>query len=347
MFPSACVLQAPLQSSLLPEVFLCSRELLSSQVSPGIPACPTVDTLSAGTMQYLGKPRTGSLWRPARLSMVDLGGVGCETDSDLTFNPCLPQKKPVILWEDTLACPEFVKPTMSLDVSSNWLCTSFLLILRYYEDQAPKKKAPQIEYFCSSLLCVTGNGQGGLCKGGAPGPERLVGAVEERMFPPVCSSLWCEPELPFPMAHNGLLPFPSAPKECGEGLKTTTLGSAVLGKSRQLPSVSSGVGFKKPARESFSWLCFPKPLHPLPTHPVKLPFLCLQLVCRCCPTDGSHQPGRLHLPGDIREDSAAAALSQPDPSCRGRGGRSHRAGGGVRLGAEPSSCTPHSSCPAG
>lgn len=107
------------------------------------------------------------------------------------------------------------------------------------------------------------------------------------------------PELPFPVAHSGLLPFPSAPRECGERLKTTSLGSAVLGKSRQIPSVSSGVGFKKPARESFSWLHFPEPLHPLPAHPLKLPFLCFQLVCRCCPTDGSHQPGRLHLPGDI------------------------------------------------
>lgn len=154
-------------------------------------------------------------------------------------------------------------------------------------------------------------------------------------------------ELPFPVAHNGLLPFPSAPEECGEGLKITSLGSAVLGKSRQLPSVSSGVGFKKPARESFSWLCLPKSLHLLPAHPLKLPFLCLQLVRRCCPTDGSHQPGRLHLPGDIREDSAAAALSQPGRSCGGRSRRSRRAGGGVWPGAEPSSRTPHSSCPAG
>lgn len=55
------------------------------------------------------------------------------------FNPCLPQRKPVILWEDTLACPEDVKPNVSLDVSSNWLCTSFLLISKNYEDQAPKK----------------------------------------------------------------------------------------------------------------------------------------------------------------------------------------------------------------
>lgn len=94
-------------------------------------------------------------------------------------------------------------------------------------------------------------------------------------------------------------------------LKTTTLGSAVPGKSRQIPSLSSGLGFEKP-RESFSWLCFPSSQSAFP---------CLQLVCRCCPTDGSHQPGRLHLPGDIREDAAAAALSQPGRSCQGtRGG---------------------------
>lgn len=154
-------------------------------------------------------------------------------------------------------------------------------------------------------------------------------------------------ELPFPVTPNALLPFPSAPEEYGEGLKITNLGSAVLGKSREIPSVSSGVGFKKPARESFSWLCFLKPLHPLPAHPLKVPLLCLQLVRRCCPTDGSHQPGRLHLPGDIREDSAAAALSQPGHSCPGRSRRSRRAGGGVRPGAEPSSRTPHSSCPEG
>lgn len=89
------------------------------------------------------------------------------------------------------------------------------------------------------------------------------------------------PELPFPVAHSGLLPFPSASKECGERLKTTSLGSAVLGKSRQIPSVSSGVGFKKPARESFSWLHFPEPLHPLPAHPLlSFPFLsaCLQVL---------------------------------------------------------------------
>ncbi|XP_051483118.1 S-adenosylmethionine mitochondrial carrier protein isoform X5 [Apus apus] len=42
----------------------------------------------------------------------------------------------------------------------------------------------------------------------------------------------------------------------------------------------------------------------------------LKLVCRRCPADGSHQPGRLHLPWDIREDSPAAALTQPGWSCR-------------------------------
>uniref|UniRef100_A0A8B9ZHH5 Mitochondrial S-adenosylmethionine carrier protein n=1 Tax=Anas platyrhynchos TaxID=8839 RepID=A0A8B9ZHH5_ANAPL len=40
------------------------------------------------------------------------------------------------------------------------------------------------------------------------------------------------------------------------------------------------------------------------------------LVCRCCPADGSHQPGRVHLPGDLREDARAAALTQLLPlSC--------------------------------
>lgn len=71
--------------------------------------------------------------------MIDLEGVRCQTDSSLTFNPCLPQRKPVILWEDTLACPEIVKPIVTLDMSSSWLYMSFLLILKNYEDQAPKK----------------------------------------------------------------------------------------------------------------------------------------------------------------------------------------------------------------
>lgn len=56
----------------------------------------------------------------------------CQTDSSLMFNPCLPRRKPVILWEDTLAYPEVVKPTISSDVSSNWLCTSFLLTSKNY-----------------------------------------------------------------------------------------------------------------------------------------------------------------------------------------------------------------------
>lgn len=41
------------------------------------------------------------------------------------FNPCLQRRKPVILWEDTLPYPDIVKPAMSLDVSSNWLCREF------------------------------------------------------------------------------------------------------------------------------------------------------------------------------------------------------------------------------
>lgn len=125
------------------------------------------------------------------------------------------------------------------------------------------------------------------------------------------------------------------------------LGSTLVGKSRQVPSVSSEVGFKKTARENFSWLCFPKPLQPamrhlLTTHPLKPPFLRFQLVCRCCPTDGSHQPGRLHLPGDIREDSPAAALTQPGRSCRWppKSWRSCRVGGGVRPRTQPSSDRP-------
>ncbi|XP_010569153.1 PREDICTED: S-adenosylmethionine mitochondrial carrier protein isoform X1 [Haliaeetus leucocephalus] len=67
-----------------------------------------------------------------------------------------------------------------------------------------------------------------------------------------------------------------------------------------------------------------------------------QLVCRCCPTDGSHQPGRLHLPGDIREDSPAAALTQPSRSCRWppKSWRSRRVGGGVRPRTQPSSDRP-------
>lgn len=48
------------------------------------------------------------------------------------FNPCSQRRKPVILWEDTLAYPEVVKPSMSLDVSSSWLCTSFLLTSQNY-----------------------------------------------------------------------------------------------------------------------------------------------------------------------------------------------------------------------
>ncbi|KAM6060124.1 mitochondrial S-adenosylmethionine carrier protein isoform 6-T11 [Theristicus caerulescens] len=68
----------------------------------------------------------------------------------------------------------------------------------------------------------------------------------------------------------------------------------------------------------------------------------LKLVRRCCPTDGSHQPGRLHLPGDIREDSPAAALAQPGRSCRRppKRWRSRRAGGGVRPRPQPSSGRP-------
>ncbi|XP_010569182.1 PREDICTED: S-adenosylmethionine mitochondrial carrier protein isoform X4 [Haliaeetus leucocephalus] len=68
----------------------------------------------------------------------------------------------------------------------------------------------------------------------------------------------------------------------------------------------------------------------------------LKLVCRCCPTDGSHQPGRLHLPGDIREDSPAAALTQPSRSCRWppKSWRSRRVGGGVRPRTQPSSDRP-------
>ncbi|KAL9838551.1 mitochondrial S-adenosylmethionine carrier protein isoform 7-T7 [Geothlypis trichas] len=49
-----------------------------------------------------------------------------------------------------------------------------------------------------------------------------------------------------------------------------------------------------------------------PLDVAKTRIMLAKLVCRCCPTDGSHQPGRLHLPGDIREDPAAAAVSQPE-----------------------------------
>jgi len=69
------------------------------------------------------------------------------------------------------------------------------------------------------------------------------------------------------MTHRGAFQPPTfcdsvAPQGCREGLKTTKLGSTLVGKPREAPSVSSGVGFKTPARESFPWLCFPKPLQP-------------------------------------------------------------------------------------
>ncbi|KAM6345372.1 mitochondrial S-adenosylmethionine carrier protein isoform 6-T6 [Alca torda] len=83
--------------------------------------------------------------------------------------------------------------------------------------------------------------------------------------------------------------------------------------------------------------------HEIPFSLVQFPLWeSLKLVRRCCPTDGSHQPGRLHLPGDIREDSPAAALTQPGWSCRRlpKSWRSCRAGGGVRPRTQPSSRRP-------
>lgn len=73
----------------------------------------------------------------------------------------------------------------------------------------------QIEYFCSLRASAVSRA---VSARGAPGPERLVRALEGRM----CLQLFVAmPEHPCPVAHNGLLPFASAPKECGEGLKTT------------------------------------------------------------------------------------------------------------------------------
>ncbi|XP_010569163.1 PREDICTED: S-adenosylmethionine mitochondrial carrier protein isoform X2 [Haliaeetus leucocephalus] len=79
-----------------------------------------------------------------------------------------------------------------------------------------------------------------------------------------------------------------------------------------------------------------------PLDVAKTRIMLAKLVCRCCPTDGSHQPGRLHLPGDIREDSPAAALTQPSRSCRWppKSWRSRRVGGGVRPRTQPSSDRP-------
>ncbi|XP_040974648.1 S-adenosylmethionine mitochondrial carrier protein isoform X2 [Aquila chrysaetos chrysaetos] len=79
-----------------------------------------------------------------------------------------------------------------------------------------------------------------------------------------------------------------------------------------------------------------------PLDVAKTRIMLAKLVCRCCPTDGSHQPGRLHLPGDIREDSPAAALTQPGRSCRWppKSRRSRRVGGGVRPRTQPSSGRP-------
>ncbi|XP_052634080.1 S-adenosylmethionine mitochondrial carrier protein isoform X2 [Harpia harpyja] len=79
-----------------------------------------------------------------------------------------------------------------------------------------------------------------------------------------------------------------------------------------------------------------------PLDVAKTRIMLAKLVCRCCPTDGSHQPGRLHLPGDIREDSPAAALTQPGLSRRWppKSWRSRRVGGGVRPRTQPSSDRP-------
>ncbi|XP_075289335.1 mitochondrial S-adenosylmethionine carrier protein isoform X2 [Opisthocomus hoazin] len=52
-----------------------------------------------------------------------------------------------------------------------------------------------------------------------------------------------------------------------------------------------------------------------PLDVAKTRIMLAKLVRRRCPTDGSHRPGRLHLPGDVREDSPAAALTQPGRSC--------------------------------
>lgn len=102
---------------------------------------------------------------------MDLEGGGMP--NGFQFNPCLPQRKPVILWEDALACPEAVKPAVSLDVLSNWLCTSFLLILRNYAGQAAKRVAAKgatngiflLPHCCVFLGMSHCSEQGWLCKG--------------------------------------------------------------------------------------------------------------------------------------------------------------------------------------
>ncbi|XP_066183316.1 mitochondrial S-adenosylmethionine carrier protein isoform X3 [Sylvia atricapilla] len=78
-----------------------------------------------------------------------------------------------------------------------------------------------------------------------------------------------------------------------------------------------------------------------PLDVAKTRIMLAKLVRRCCPTDGSHQPGRLHLPGDIREDSAAAALSQLLP---GRGWRRSRSLPPVPLTAAVPQAGSHSPC---
>lgn len=74
----------------------------------------------------------------------------------------------------------------------------------------------QIEYFCSLRASAVSRA---VSARGAPGPERLVRALEDRMWLQLFVAML---EHPSPVAHNGPLPFPSAPKECGEGLKTTS-----------------------------------------------------------------------------------------------------------------------------
>uniref|UniRef100_A0A8B9Q384 Mitochondrial S-adenosylmethionine carrier protein n=1 Tax=Apteryx owenii TaxID=8824 RepID=A0A8B9Q384_APTOW len=69
-----------------------------------------------------------------------------------------------------------------------------------------------------------------------------------------------------------------------------------------------------------------------PLDVAKTRIMLAKLVCRCRPADDGDQPGRVHLPGHLREDSATAALTQPGNSCEG----SRRAGEGICLGAQPS-----------
>lgn len=64
--------------------------------------------------------------------------------------------------------------------------------------------------------------------------------------------------------------FSSRTRGVWRGLKNHKPWECCAREAQTDPCSESGVGFKKPARESCSWLCFPEPLHPLPAHLSKL-----------------------------------------------------------------------------